>query len=386
MADDKTPTKVAIACQGGGSHTAFTAGVLQQILKDRGSDYEITALTGTSGGAMCAVLAWYGLRTGDEEKAIRLLDGFWTDLKASMPVERLVNEGFVWTNRLLKNGFPLWQVSPELNPAAKQGQQWLRRTLLKQLDGPPLSELIVNPDHMDGSLPSPTVLVSAVDVNDGGFDIFTDRPDLPVDIDSSIRDSEADCHRPQSRFERPKLPISVDAVLASAAVPPMFDAVELPGANGLDRPYWDGLLSQNPPVRNLLTVPKTKAEKPDEIWVIRINPTKREEYMQDLEAIDDRRNELAGSLSLRQELYFIEQVNTWLKMDAFTDRVAKKYKPVTVRQLELDEDRLKPPRHLVTSTKLDRDGAFISDLMELGCDQASEFLANPDNDQYVLVD
>ena len=50
-----TVKTVAIACQGGGSHTAFTGGVLQRLLADE--DHRVVALSGTSGGAVCALLA-----------------------------------------------------------------------------------------------------------------------------------------------------------------------------------------------------------------------------------------------------------------------------------------------------------------------------------------
>ena len=50
--------RVAIACQGGGSHTAFTAGVLKGLLRsERLTGYEVVAFSGTSGGAVCALLA-----------------------------------------------------------------------------------------------------------------------------------------------------------------------------------------------------------------------------------------------------------------------------------------------------------------------------------------
>ncbi len=45
--------RVAIACQGGGSHTAFTAGVLKRMLQEQEKQYKIVALSGTSGGAIC---------------------------------------------------------------------------------------------------------------------------------------------------------------------------------------------------------------------------------------------------------------------------------------------------------------------------------------------
>ena len=70
--------RVAIACQGGGSHTAFTAGALKRLLRD--DRYEVVALSGTSGGAICALLAWYALLENGGEgaavRAARLLDSF----------------------------------------------------------------------------------------------------------------------------------------------------------------------------------------------------------------------------------------------------------------------------------------------------------------------
>ncbi len=64
MASKKIRKRIAIACQGSGSHTAFTAGVLKKILSQRDKTYDIVALSGTSGGAICAALTWYGLLTG----------------------------------------------------------------------------------------------------------------------------------------------------------------------------------------------------------------------------------------------------------------------------------------------------------------------------------
>ena len=62
---------VAIACQGGGSHTAFTGGALQRLLAD--GNHRVVALSGTSGGAVCALLAWYGLLTGGAAEAGKFL-------------------------------------------------------------------------------------------------------------------------------------------------------------------------------------------------------------------------------------------------------------------------------------------------------------------------
>jgi len=70
--------RVAIACQGGGSHTAFTAGVLQSLL--HGIDnrtHHVIGLSGTSGGALCAALAWVGLLDGNPARGAELLASFW---------------------------------------------------------------------------------------------------------------------------------------------------------------------------------------------------------------------------------------------------------------------------------------------------------------------
>jgi NTE family protein len=93
--------RIAIACQGGGSHTAFTVGALKRL---RGDDrYEVVALSGTSGGAICALLAWCGLLgeggKGAANGAARRLDSFWRDnsasASASAPHDRFWNDWIV---------------------------------------------------------------------------------------------------------------------------------------------------------------------------------------------------------------------------------------------------------------------------------------------------
>ena len=73
---NRDSTRVAIACQGGGSHTAFTAGVLDRLLSDPALEREVdlVGLSGTSGGAVCALLAWYGREHPDLEPGELLSD------------------------------------------------------------------------------------------------------------------------------------------------------------------------------------------------------------------------------------------------------------------------------------------------------------------------
>jgi len=358
MTDDRTT--VAIACQGGGSHTAFTAGALRRLL-DGDEGYDSVAFTGTSGGALCALLAWYGLRTDGPAAARASLADFWRDMAARSPLDSLVNFGVVSVARLLDAGFPVAQISPAYNAGARMAQRRLRRAIEAEVDPDTLADLVAADDP-----PAPKLLVSAVDATDGTFEIFTDRPaEASDDPDPTTAWLE----------ERPK-PLSIDAVLASSSVPTIFEGVRMaddPG--GPVHEYWDGLFSQNPPIRNLLDGPDRAAGKPDEIWLLRINPRVQRGDLSTLAEIADRRNELAGSLSLAQELHFVDQVNDWID-DGVLPR--ERYKPVTVREIALDESRLDGDRSLRTASKLDRRAGFIEDLMALGARQADEFLDDPD--------
>ncbi|QJE02337.1 hypothetical protein HH212_21840 [Massilia forsythiae] len=119
--------------------------------------------------------------------------------------------------------------------------------------------------------------------------------------------------------------ITLGAVLASAAVPWLFQAQAVAGTDqdtlaprGLM--LWDGQLSQNPPIRNFLAGLLDDARKPDEIWVVQLNPyqartepgplprSARQLVMSGGE-IWDLRNALSGNLSLNQEIGFVDAVN-----------------------------------------------------------------------------
>src|SRR5918993_1434144 len=104
--------KVAIACQGGGSHTAFTAGVLKRLLRtEELKQYEVVGLSGTSGGAVCALLAWHNLLRGDAAGAAEALDAFWRDNSATAPHEQIINSWVLWASSL-QNFITMPVVSP----------------------------------------------------------------------------------------------------------------------------------------------------------------------------------------------------------------------------------------------------------------------------------
>ena len=319
-------TRVAIACQGGGSHTAFTAGVLKRLLAaEELAGVEVVGLSGTSGGAICALLAWSALLDDDPAAAGRLLEAFWADNAATTPLERLVNAWVLWAASL-ENLVALPAVSPHDTPTSVAALAELRAMLERRVD---FGRFAVPGGDAD---PRPMLLVGAVDVLSGDFKAFNSRRD----------------------------PITADTILASAAIPNLFRAVRVGGGT-----YWDGLFSQNPPVRELVDT------RPDELWVIQVNPRRWDGEPRTMVEIADRRNELAGNRSLHQELGFIEKIDQLLEEGRLGDD--GRYRQITVRVVELSRSRLS--RSLGTASKLNRDPAFIRDLIAYGEARAAEFLA-----------
>jgi NTE family protein len=213
------------------------------------------------------------------------------------------------------------EVSPYDNPFAETGAQEFRRLLARRVDFDSLA-----PDPA-----GPALVIGAVDVLSGAFRAFDSRRDR----------------------------ITADTILASAAIPTLFESVHLG-----DGVYWDGLFSQNPPIRELAAL------EPDEIWVIQINPSRRNTVPRTMLEIADRRNELAGNLSLYQELRFIEQIDQMLEAGQLVQDGS--YRRIVVRIIELSPARVS--RSLSARSKIDRDPALIGELIAHGRGQADEFL------------
>jgi NTE family protein len=105
--------KIAIACQGGGSQTAFTSGALKTLLEARAHDsFEVVSLSGTCGGAIRAALAWHALRKRDPAPWRRLA-AFWAENTAQSPAEEVFNYFAVgWLRAVGSGHVPMLQRSP----------------------------------------------------------------------------------------------------------------------------------------------------------------------------------------------------------------------------------------------------------------------------------
>jgi len=312
---------VAIACQGGGSHTAFTAGVLKELLERWSDEHRLVGLSGSSGGAFNAVAVWYGLAAGDVSDAVANLEGVWDDLSANTTADRLTNDALVSYSRIEGSGYPLPRLSPYHVPGSAIGQNKIRRTLERYIN---FDEI---PNYCEGSFPE--LVVGTVNINAGEFETFTNEDVTP------------------------------EAVLASAADPSLFEGVEIHG-----HLHWDGIFSQNPPVSDLMRVEAER--KPDEIWVVQINPQERDGEPTMLDEITDRRNELSGNISLNQEIRFIQRVNEWVDKGYLPE---EEFTKTDVRRIEMKES-------YHCSTKLDRSPRFLRELMRVGEKRADEFLRN----------
>ena len=81
--------RVNLALQGGGTHGAFTWGVLERLLEDDRLD--IDGVSGTSAGALNAAILVQGLAEGGREGAVRALGRLWRDVATRLAFSPLQN-------------------------------------------------------------------------------------------------------------------------------------------------------------------------------------------------------------------------------------------------------------------------------------------------------
>jgi NTE family protein len=393
--------KIAIACQGGGTHAAFTWGVLGEILKTKqawathpgsSSTFDIIAISGTSAGALCALATWYGLAPntadpscGSIDKAIERLDFLWTTFAATTPIESAHNQLVGTLLQLRDQGVPF----PASDPyAVYTGVGLSALSLLGArpvyLQFPALLEALC--PHFDAidwkklAARDLRVLAGAIEILSGNFEIF--------DSDKTLEEMGLIGPPPTNQYEetrwRMRRAISLEGVAASGTLPEVLPAQVIPNQsfpvrgpgkaiirNGY---YWDGLYSQNPPVRDLLET-SNKEHKPDEIWVIRINPQefRPEGERLSLEDIRDRENDLAGNLSLNQELDHILTVNRWLDKYVADNPLLARYKPIVVRTIKMTRETAWGLRH---TSKFDRSPEHLARLRQEGEQIARQWLSD----------
>ena len=225
----------------------------------------------------------------------------------------------------------------------------------------------------------PTVLRKHIDFDE--IAAWGPRLEPPVLILGAANVSTGQLAKFVSRQE----PIRLEHILASAAVPSIFPAVPI-GEHG----YWDGLFSDNPPVEVLIRARTVGPENiPEEIWVIKINPTTYKFVPERPEAIFDRRNQMEGNISLFQQLDHLQLINEMILQDAFRPEYLARFDikaPIRIpKSFSTDPDRpyyipwIEMPDEVQETLdyqgKIDRSPQNINRLIELGEAAAHTFLS-----------
>ncbi len=312
---------VNLALQGGGSHGAFTWGVLDRLLED--GRINIESISGTSAGAMNAVVLADGLVRAGRDGAREALKDFWSAVSTSAAVSPIQRS--VWD-------MMCGQWSLDASPS------YLYFDVLSRIASPyELNPLNLNPLR--------NLLTEQVDF---------DRVKRCNEIKLFISATQVRTGRVKV-FENDR--ISADTVMASACIPTIFQAVEIDG-----EAYWDGAFMGNPVLFPFIY----KCESLD-ILIVQINPVEREETPTNARDILERMNEITFNASLMKEFRAIDFVRRLID-EGSLDK--KRYKRLLIHIIHA-EDKLAP---MGASSKLNAEWQFLTHLKEIGRDRASEWL------------
>ncbi len=265
--------RINLALQGGGAHGAFTWGVLDRLLDE--DDVEVAAITGTSAGALNGAAFKSGMVHAGRDGARAHLDSLWKRMGAVDDARlagwmRGIEPGHI--ARALEYSAPLTMAeawSRLVSPYAYG--PFYRNPLTPVVDRFNFDEICAE----DG----PDLFVCATCVRSGKIRVFTGDE------------------------------ISTDAILASACLPNLFQAVEIfDPKSGRTEAYWDGGYTGNPAL-----YPLFHGDLPDDIVVVNINPLERDEVPKTPQQIQNRINEISFNSSLFRELRAINFVQRLLK-------------------------------------------------------------------------
>jgi NTE family protein len=317
--------RVNLALQGGGAHGAFTWGVLEQLLSDGRLDVE--GISGTSAGAMNAVMLADGLARGGREQAQQRLADFWRAVSSTgnLPVlQRAVMERLLSFTPL--EGTPV--------------QAWFD-TLSRYFSPYDVNPLNINP-------------LKAL------IERFVDFEALRACSDLQIFISATNVQTGRVRiFSREK--ITADAVMASACLPLLFRAVEIDGV-----PYWDGGYLGNPVIFPFFGTTTT-----EDVLVVQINPLMRQTTPTSSSEIMNRINEITFNSSLIAEFRAIEFVARLIDRGSLPRGAGPgQYRRINVHRIVLDRFG----SHFDARSKLSTDYDFFEMLRVSGRRAARRFL------------
>jgi NTE family protein len=312
------PLLIDLALQGGGSHGAFTWGVLDRLLE--APWIVVEGISGTSAGAMNAAVFAHGMLVGGHEGARAALEDFWRRVSAAgafspfqrSPLDRMLGR---WSLDYSPMYIATDLMARLVSPYSLGG-----------VGGNPLRDILNQTIDFERLSSSPIKLfITATNVRTGRARIFRNREITP------------------------------DVLLASACLPTMFQAVEIDG-----EPYWDGGYSGNPTIS-----PLVRECKSHDTFIVQINPVIRPDPPQTAAEIHNRINEVSFNATLLKEL----------KMIAMLRRVADPNDGEGWLWGQMRVHLIKSDMmvDLGASSKLNAEWAFLTMLREEGRRAASDF-------------
>jgi NTE family protein len=325
---------INLALQGGGAHGAFTWGALDRLLEEE--SIEIEGITATSAGAMNAAALKHGWVRGGRTGARDSLDGFWLRLSG---LDGVIGEAVADWLRTVSPSPAFTARMLELNPAVVAADA-VTRVLSPYQFNPanyhPLRSVVDEMLDMEAvcSERGPKLFVTATNVRDGKPRVFMGDE------------------------------ITTDAILASACLPTLYQAIEIDDPRtGRREAYWDGGYMGNPALYPLFYHTLT----PD-IVIVHINPLYREELPRTASEIVSRINEISFNASLLRELRGIAFVNRLLDRGAIAEGVMKRNHVHSV-----SDDALMNQLGMVTKMAISR--TLLLQLRDAGRAAMERFLA-----------
>jgi len=327
----QTTKHINLALQGGGAHGAFTWGVLEHLLSDE--RLHIEGISGTSAGAVNAVMLADGLARGGRAEAQKRLADFWRAVSNNgnlPPLQRAVVERML--SFIPLEGTPI--------------QAWL--DMMQRYFSPyDFNPLNINP---------------LKDL----FERFVDFNAVRAFSDLQIFISATNVQTGRVRiFSREK--ITAEALMASACLPLLFRAVEIDGV-----PYWDGGYLANPVIFPFFGTTET-----EDVLVVQINPLIRQATPTSASEIMNRINEITFNASLLSEYRAIEFVARLIDRGRLPRGTGPgQYRRVNVHRILLDRFGT----HFDASSRMTTDYDFFETLHVSGKRAARRFLDEHFND------
>lgn len=317
-------TRISLALQGGGTHGAFTWGVIDRLLEEK--DMEIAAISGTSAGALNGAALKSGLVHGGAACARERLTTLWNEVLRIGEFQDL-GPWFQFFRPMAQFWKKTIEASLPFDPGGLASQVYSPYSWGSSWENPLLPVIKTLEFERICAKASPQLFVGATNVRSGKVKIF-------------------------SGFD-----VTIESILASACIPTIFQAVEIDG-----EAYWDGGFTGNPALWPLYHV-----EFPDDIIIIQVNPLNRQEIPRTPREIENRVNEISFNASLMSELRAIAFVRRLISEGRLPQGLMK-----NVRVHMISDDTLMT--ELTAETKLEPSASLIMRLFDAGRRAGDNFI------------